>query len=117
MSWSRIRQYLGSQDLNYGIVTEYQSVFRLNLHTWICLFKTKHKYQKIFRRKKQESQGLMSFKEFVTEDSDAVISQIRQIRDQMRIIKLKRDLEREKDELQSLKQQKRGEGVMKHRYN
>jgi len=45
-----------------------------------------------------------------------VISQIRQIRDQMRVIKLKRDLEKEKDELQNLKQQKRGEGVMKHRY-
>ena len=58
----------------------------------------------------------MGFKEFVTEDSDAVISQIRQIRDQMRVIKLKRDLEKEKDELQNLKQQKRGEGLMKHRY-
>ena len=50
----------------------------------------------------------MGFKEFVTEDSDAVISQIRQIRDQMRVIKLKRDLEREKDELQTLMQQKIG---------
>ena len=59
----------------------------------------------------------MGFKEFVTEDSDAVISQIRQIRDQMRVIKLKRDLEKEKDELQTLKQQKRGEGVTKHRYS
>ena len=38
----------------------------------------------------------MGFKEFVTEDSDAVISQIRQIRDQMRVIKLIRDLERER---------------------
>jgi hypothetical protein len=35
----------------------------------------------------------------------------------MRVIKLERDLEREKDELQTLKQQKRGEGVMKHRYS
>jgi hypothetical protein len=59
----------------------------------------------------------MGFKEFVTEDSDAVISQIRQIRDQMRVIKLKRDLEREKDELHTLKHQKRGEGVNKHRYS
>ena len=50
----------------------------------------------------------MGFKEFVTEDSDAVISQIRQIRDQMRVIKLKRDLEKEKDELQTLMQQKIG---------
>ena len=59
----------------------------------------------------------MGFKEFVTEDSDAVISQIRQIRDQMRVIKLKRDLEKEKDELQTLKQQKRGKGMMKHKYS
>ena len=63
-------------------------------------------YQKSFRSKKQESQGLMGFKEFVTEDSDAVISQIRQIRDQMRVIKLKRDLEREEDELQTLMRRK-----------
>jgi len=46
-----------------------------------------------------------------------VISQIRKIRDQMRVIKLKRDLEREKDELHTLKQQRSGEGVMKHRYS
>ena len=59
----------------------------------------------------------MGFREFISEDSDAVISQIRQIRDQMRVIKLKRDLEKEKDELQTLKQQKRGEGVTKHRYS
>ena len=59
----------------------------------------------------------MGFKEFVTEDSDAVISQIRKIRDQMRVIKLKRDLEKEKDELQTLRQQKRGKGMMKHKYS
>ena len=102
MSWSRIRQYLESQNLNYGIVTGYKTVFRLNLHTWICLFKSKQKYQKIFPRKNQESQGLIDFKEFVTEDSDAVISQIRQIRDKMRIIKLKRDLGRERRATNSL---------------
>ena len=80
-------------------------------------FQNETQISKNFSLKKQGSQGLMGFKEFVTEDSDAVISQIRQIRDQMRVIKLKRDLEREKDELQTLKQQKRGEGVMKHRYS
>ena len=32
----------------------------------------------------------MGFKEFLTEDSDAVISQIRKIRDQMRVIRMKR---------------------------
>ena len=80
-------------------------------------FQNETQISKNFSRKNQESQGLMGFKEFVTEDSDAVISQIRKIRDQMRVIKLKRDLEKEKDELQSLKQQKRGVGVMKHRYS
>ena len=80
-------------------------------------FQNETQISKNFSRKNRGSQGLMGFKEFVTEDSDAVISQIRQIRDQMRVIKLKRDLEREKDELQTLKQQKRGEGVMKHRYS
>ena len=108
MSWSRIRQYLGSQDLNYGIVTGYQTVFRLNLHTWICLFKSKHKYQKIFRSKKQESQGLMGFKEFVTEDSDAVIAQIRKIRDSIRVIRIQRQLAREKESLETMKREKRG---------
>ena len=42
----------------------------------------------------------------------AVIAQIRDIRDQMRVIKIKRNLEKEKYELQKLKQQKSGEGVM-----
>lgn len=59
----------------------------------------------------------MGFKAFIGEDSSAVIAQIRDIRDQMRVIKLKRDLEKEKYELQKLKQQKRGEEVMKHRYS
>ena len=59
----------------------------------------------------------MRFRAFIGEDSAAVIAQMRKIRDQMRVIKLKRDLEKEKDELQSLKQQKRGEGVMNHRYS
>ena len=54
---------------------------------------------------------MMRFRAFIEEDSAAVIAQIRDIRDQMRVIKLERDLEREKDELQTLKQQKRGEGV------
>ena len=79
-------------------------------------FQNETQISKIFPSKKQESQGLMGFKEFVTEDSDAVISQIRKIRDEMRMIRMKRELEKQKDELQTLKQQKRGEGVMKHRY-
>lgn len=59
----------------------------------------------------------MGFKAFIGEDSSAVIAQIKDIRDQMRVIKLKRDLEKEKYELQKLKQQKSGEVVMKHRYS
>jgi hypothetical protein len=59
----------------------------------------------------------MRFRAFIKEDSSAVIVQVRNTRDQMRVIKLERDLEREKDELQTLKHQKRGEGVMKQRYS
>ena len=41
----------------------------------------------------------MGFKAFLEEDSSAVIAQMRKVRDQMRIIKLKRDLEKNKVEL------------------
>ena len=57
----------------------------------------------------------MRFRAFIEEDSAAVIAQIRDIGDQMRVIKIKRDLEKEKYELQKLKQQKSGEGVMRQR--
>ena len=40
----------------------------------------------------------MRFKAFIEEDSSAVIVQVRNIRDQMRVIKLKRDLEKNKVE-------------------
>jgi hypothetical protein len=73
-------------------------------------------YQKIFAAKNRSIRVLMRFRAFIEEDSAAVIAQIRDIRDQMRVIKIKRDLEKEKYELQKLKQQKLGEGVMKHRY-
>ena len=59
---------------------------------------------------------MMGFKEFVTEDSDAVISQIRQIRDQMRVIKMKRLLAIEKKSLKTLGDEKAGTGINKHRY-
>ena len=58
----------------------------------------------------------MGFKEFLTEDSDAVISQIRQIRDQMRVIRMRRLLEKEKDSLKSMEGEKAGTGINKHRY-
>jgi len=58
----------------------------------------------------------MGFKEYVTEDSDAVISQIQQIRDQMRVIRMKRLFAKEKDTLKSMKGEKSGTGINKHRY-
>ena len=60
---------------------------------------------------------MMGFKEFVTEDSDAVIAQIRKIRDSIRVIRIQRQLAREKESLETMKREKRGEGVMKHRYS
>lgn len=54
----------------------------------------------------------MGFKEFVTEDSDAVISQIRQIRDQMRVVRLRRQLAKERESLQTMKREKPSNGVM-----
>jgi len=73
--------------------------------------------RKFFTAKNRSIRVLMRFRAFIEEDSAAVIAQIRDIRDQMRVIKIKRDLEKEKYELQKLKQQKSGEGVMKHRYS
>ena len=58
----------------------------------------------------------MGFKEFVMEDSDAVISQIRQIKEQMRVLRMKRLLAKEKDTLKSMKSEKAGSGINKHRY-
>ena len=58
----------------------------------------------------------MSFKEFVTEDSDSAISQIQQIRDQMRVIRMKRLLAKEKDTLKSMEGEKAGTGINKYRY-
>ena len=52
-------------------------------------FQIETQISKNFSRENEESQSLMGFKEFVTEDSDAVISQIRQIRDQMRVIRIR----------------------------
>ena len=59
---------------------------------------------------------MIGFKEFVAEDSDAVISQIQKIRDQMRVIRMKRLLAKEKDALKFMKGEKAGTGNNKHRY-
>lgn len=58
----------------------------------------------------------MGFREFVIEDSDAVIAQIKKIRDQMRVIRMKRALAKEKEGLETMKREKRGKGVNQHRY-
>ena len=42
----------------------------------------------------------MRFKVFIEEDSPAVIAQMKKVRDQMRVIKLKRDLEKKKEEIE-----------------
>ena len=59
----------------------------------------------------------MSFKKFVIEDSAAVIAQMRKIRDEMRVIKLKRQLEKEKDSLAAMKLEKKGKGILRHKYS
>ena len=80
-------------------------------------FQNETQISKNFSRKNRESQGLMGFKEFVvTEDSNAVISQIRDIRNRMRVIRLQRQLEKEKDSLKTMKGEKAGTGINKHRY-
>lgn len=58
----------------------------------------------------------MRFREFVEEDSDAVIAQMRKIRNQMSVIRLKRQLAKEKESLQTMKREKRGAGINKHKY-
>lgn len=58
----------------------------------------------------------MSFKSFISEDSAAVIAQMRKVRDQMRVIKLKRELEKEKGSLSAMKREKHGKGILRHKY-
>ena len=60
----------------------------------------------------------MTFKRFISEeDSAAVIAQMRKVRDQMRVIKLKRQLEKEKDSLTAMKREKHGKGILRHKYS
>ena len=58
----------------------------------------------------------MRFRDFVIEDSDAVIAQMRKIRNQMSVLRMKRALAREKESLDTMKREKRGTGINKHRY-
>jgi len=54
--------------------------------------------RKFFTAKNRSIRVLMRFRAFIKEDSSAVIAQIRDIRDQMRVIKIKRNLEKNKVE-------------------
>lgn len=49
---------------------------------------------------------MLSFKDFVKEGTD-VIDQIRKVRDEIKVIRLKRELEKQKDALQSMKKEKK----------
>ena len=53
---------------------------------------------------------MLSFKDFVTEGTD-VIGQLRQVRDEMKVIRLKRELEKQKDALESMKKEKKRGGI------
>ena len=48
---------------------------------------------------------MIRFRDFVREDSDPV-AQIRKIRDEMRMIRMKRELEKEKEALENMKKEK-----------
>ena len=89
MSWSRIRQYLGSQNLNYGLVYDWVLIYRvyvgvsINVSKWLS---------ENFSQQRSRPSGFSEIRAFIKEDSAAVIAQIRDIRDQMGVIKIKRDL-------------------------
>ena len=53
---------------------------------------------------------MIRFKDFI-EENDNVIAQIRKVRDEMKVIRLKRDLEREKESLELLRKQKKSKGI------
>ena len=53
---------------------------------------------------------MIRFKDFVREDSDPV-AQIRKIRDEMRMIRMKRELEKQKEALENMKKEKRRKGI------
>ena len=58
----------------------------------------------------------MGFKEFLEEDSSAVIAQMRRVRDQMRVIRMKRQLAKEKESFETIKREQQGTGINKLRY-
>jgi len=59
----------------------------------------------------------MTFKKFISEDSASVIAQMGKIRDQVRVIKLKRELEKEKESLTAMKRESHGKGILRQKYS
>ena len=53
---------------------------------------------------------MIRFKDFVREDSDPV-AQIRKIRDEMHMIRMKRELEKQKEALENMKKEKKKSGI------
>jgi len=53
---------------------------------------------------------MIRFKDFVREDADSV-AQIRKIRDEMRMIRMQRELEKQKEALENMKKEKKESGI------
>jgi len=50
---------------------------------------------------------MLTFKEFVAEDGDKIVLAMRKVRSRMLLVRLKKELEKQKNSLQALKTQKR----------
>jgi len=53
---------------------------------------------------------MIKFKDFIKEDTD-LIAQIKRIRDEMTAIRLSRELEKQRDALETMKKQKKKSGI------
>jgi len=53
---------------------------------------------------------MLRFKDFVREGTD-VVGQLRQVRDEMKVIRLKRELEKQRDALESMKKERKRGGI------
>ena len=53
---------------------------------------------------------MIRFKDFIQEDAD-LVAQIRKIRDEMTAIRLKRELENQRDALETMKKEKKKSGL------
>ena len=53
---------------------------------------------------------MIRFKDFIQEDAD-LVAQIRKIRDEMTAIRLRRELENQRDALETMKKEKKKSGI------